>query len=359
MNTPRTSTHWLAAVLTAAGVLASTAAAAQERIYGSGPDEPEISVGAFTALNTERMYVVQPGDTLWDLSGSFFDDEWMWPTLWALNPQVTNPHWIYPGDVLFIRPQEAEAKKTSVTLLDSRYTERPQALALPVRNVAFIGQEEYQESGVIKYSREEKETLGEYDEVYMRLSTARSVRPQEELTIYRIDRDIEHPETGDEVGYLVRFIGIVRVVDTSKPLVKGVIVKSFEEIYRGDLLTEIFQHNRVVQPVQNTIEQDAIILATFDDQTLQGELQYVFIDKGTQHKVRTGNRLVVVERGDPLMENRDEFNYDEDSDVDDLPWETTGELIVVEPYENHSLCVVTHSIHELNAGMKLRMLDRY
>lgn len=354
MNTRRL-VRWIAALL----ILASTGASAQDRVYGSGPDEPEISVGAFTALNTERMYIVQPGDTLWDLSGAFYYDEWMWPTLWALNPQITNPHWIYPGDVLFIQPQEAEAKKTSIQLLDSRYAERPQALALPVRNVGFIGQEDYQESGRVMYSREEKETLGQYDEVYMRLSTARTVRPQEELTIYRIDRDLEHPETGDEVGYLVRFLGVVRVLDTSKPLVKGVIIKSFEEIYRGDLLTEIFQHTRVVQPVLNTIEQDAIILATFDGQDLQGELQYVFIDKGTQHKVRTGNRLVVVERGDPLIENRSEFDYEEDEDVEDLPWETVGEVIVVEPYENHSLGVITHSIHELHPGMKLRMYDRY
>lgn len=334
-------------------------ARAQERVYGSGTDEPTISMGAFTALNTERMYIVQPGDTLWDLSGAFYFDEWMWPMLWALNPQITNPHWIYPGDVLFIQPQDAAATTTTVTLLDSRYNEVPKNLILPVRNVGFIGQEDYQESGFIKYSREEREMLGQYDEVYLKLSTARTVRPQEELTIYRIDRDIEHPETGDEVGYLVRFLGIVRILDTSKPLVKGVIVRSFEEIKRGDLLTEIFQHTRTVQPVQNTIEQDAIILATFEDHTLTGELQYVFVDKGTQHKVRTGNRFVILERGDPYIEGHPDLDYDEDEDVEELPWERIGEVTVVEPYENHSLCVVSGSIHELRPGMRLRMLDRY
>lgn len=359
MNTPRTSHQWPIALLFAATCLVAGSAHAQDRVYGAGEDEPAISMGAFTALNTERVYLVQPGDTLWDLSGAFYYDEWMWPTLWALNPQITNPHWIYPGDMLFIQPQASAAPATSLTLLDSRYNDAPRNLILPVRNMGFIGQEEYQESGVINYSREEREMLGQYDEVYLKLSTARTVRPQEELTIYRIDRDIEHPETGDDVGYLVRFLGIVRVLDTSKPLVKGVIVKSFEEMKRGDLVTEIFQHTRMVQPVQNTIEQDAIILATFEEHTLTGELQYVFVDKGTQHKVRTGNRFVILERGDPFIEEHPDLSYDEDEDVEDLPWERTGELVVVEPYENHSLCIVSRSIHELKAGMKLRMLDRY
>ena len=45
-------------------------------------------------------YSVKPGDTLWDISPPFLSDPWRWQELWAGNPQVDNPHLIYPGDKL-------------------------------------------------------------------------------------------------------------------------------------------------------------------------------------------------------------------------------------------------------------------
>jgi hypothetical protein len=47
-------------------------------------------------------YIVKKGDTLWDLSGTFLENPFRWPEIWERNPQVANPHWIYPGDSLRI-----------------------------------------------------------------------------------------------------------------------------------------------------------------------------------------------------------------------------------------------------------------
>ena len=80
-------------------------------------------------------YTVQPGDTLWDIAALFLRDPWRWEALWAGNPQVGNPHLIYPGDTLSLvwesgQPRLVRAEQGDIKLSPSMRAS-PLDLAIP------------------------------------------------------------------------------------------------------------------------------------------------------------------------------------------------------------------------------------
>lgn len=58
------------------------------------------AAGAQLRADHPDSYTVRRGDTLWGISARFLSKPWLWPEIWQANPQVRNPHLIYPGDVL-------------------------------------------------------------------------------------------------------------------------------------------------------------------------------------------------------------------------------------------------------------------
>ena len=75
-------------------------------------------------------YVVQVGDTLWDIAATFLKDPWFWPEIWYVNPDIENPHLIYPGDVLGLVYIDGQPRITNVRA--STYRLSPQALVTPL-----------------------------------------------------------------------------------------------------------------------------------------------------------------------------------------------------------------------------------
>ena len=136
-------------------------------------------------------------------------------------------------------------------------------------------------------------------------------------------------------------------------MVGAVITQSFEEIERGDLVTAPIEPIGRLIPRKNEFEADGVIAVYFDPVGMVGEQHYVWIDLGEEDGVKRGNRFVVLARGDGMDDDPDE------EELEDFPWETIGEGMIVEPQEGTSLAVLTRSLRELQAGMKIRFIMGY
>ena len=135
-----------------------------------------------------EQYTVVPGDTLWDLSNRFLVQAWFWPEIWYLNPQIEDPHLIYPGDVISIfyvggkpyltvdggpRTTAAGAQRLSPSVRTETIDEDP--YAIPIQAIQqfiirprVVSIEELESAPYIVGSQEERLAYGSGDRVYVR-----------------------------------------------------------------------------------------------------------------------------------------------------------------------------------------------
>jgi hypothetical protein len=70
-------------------------------LFGAAPAPAQVqTTGTVLREGVPEVYVVQRGDTLWDIAAHFLRDPWRWPDIWHVNPEIANPHLIYPGDII-------------------------------------------------------------------------------------------------------------------------------------------------------------------------------------------------------------------------------------------------------------------
>jgi hypothetical protein len=342
------------------------------------------------AVPPPDTYTVRPGDTLWDLSGRFLNNPWYWPKIWSYNPDITNPHWIYPGNVIKFFPsaEEAptrvepvataaapeEAPEPAVRELDdlskgdlkmpAAVDEDAVSVAGPykiayvppktkwARHDTFVTPRELAESGAITAAFEEKIMLSLEDRAYAKFQTRTGVRPGETYVVYKTLRPIRHPITNELWGYQSMVLGAAKVIAVEDKAATLIIQQSYEPIERGALLgpwTEKFYRPVARRPNGRSL--DGRIIATRQDElSILGEHQVVFVDRGAQDGVEEGNVFTVVRSGD--MYGRDPYVPPWDPA---LPKEDVGYLLVIDVKEKASAALVTKSLRELLVGDRVEM----
>lgn len=300
-------------------------------------------------------HTVQKGDTLWDLSARYYRNAWGWPKMWSYNPQITNPHWIYPGDVIRILPPgggpapAAAPQAARSELPTSKIVGRahgPSGLFL--RQSGFVEPGELARAGKIVGSKEEKIMLGALDEAYVDYKREKPFQVGERYTIYKPTREVHHPVSGKLLGHMVEIFGEgeVRAV-TNGRIARVAIVDSLNPIERGFLVGPLKRQFKIVQPVKDKTDLQGVVVATLHPRELIGAENLVFLDRGKDDGVEVGNRFIVTRRGDgyePLLNRK--------GPLDDrrFPRETIGEIVVVDLRDHLATGFVTYSTKEARVG---------
>lgn len=380
MKLMRTWTRWMSPIVLGVGLSTASVALAQD----PGDEEPPVEDAGGEeagALETppgpgggepslSESHVVKGGDTLWDLCAKYLNSPWYWPKIWSYNPQITNPHWIFPGNELRFYPSD-ESLPTAVDVSrDLSAPGAPDETAVPgsldeedlVRTVApvsvnripgdsvfsnykgFVTQEQQDVAGQITNSPNEAQMLADFDRVYVKLKTA--AKKGQTMAIYRTTKPVSHPFSGDTYGYAIEIIGTITIVDTSPQVATGVINAAYRPVERGDYVGPWPETaGRRVQPAANETDVKAYIVETLESaQSEVGEHHVVFLDKGRAEGVKVGNVFSVYGRGDRFTR-----------EVSGLPNEELGRLLVIDVQEHAATAMVIRSLRELSVGDKAEM----
>lgn len=299
------------------------------------------------------------GDTLWDLSRHYFSNPWHWPRVWSYNPDITNPNWIYPGDRIRLLPQGEVVPVTDTARAGVGWSvlSRARPGTIYLRSRGFVDHEVLETSGTIVGSREEVEMLAEEDECYVEFDDDDDVHIGEEYTVFRADESVSGVRgSRRDLGTFVEIFGTVRVVsyDEDSDIARGVITESINPIERGFRVGPIERRFEVIPPVQNEVDLEGYIVATFDPIQVVGEHHVVFVDRGREDGVAEGNRLFVLRRRDMYRETRDEPD-----DRAGYPFEILAELRVVEVRDRTATCLVTRSVTDIRVGDRFEMRRGY
>ncbi|WP_225414187.1 LysM peptidoglycan-binding domain-containing protein [Stigmatella hybrida] len=318
-----------------------------------------------------EVHTVVGGDTLWDLSQQYLGSPWYWPKVWSYNPEIANPHWIYPGNrVRFFpggeevpsrvetgvgpveedEPIQAATEMSGEDLVSvsGKISYQPQGTTLAVTQ-AFVTQKEVDEAGRIENSFSDAEMLSFPDKVYVRFKRKADAKVGDRYLVFRTVQQIDHPVTKKKkVGYLTELNGTLKVLSVGDKFVTAQVQDTWNPIMRTDLVGpygEKLTDRIAVKPNSKALK-GYIVTALVPYLTFTGEHSVMVVDKGSADGVEVGNVFTIVRQEDTVGGTMLRPTEKDKA----LPAEAIGQCLVTEVKERASNCLLTASLREIVPG---------
>jgi hypothetical protein len=315
-----------------------------------------------------ERYTVQAGDTLWDIAARFLHAPWQWPEVWRDNPQIDNPHRIYPGDELTLRDCQGEP---CIRLERGQHVVKlsPEVRTLPHREAieplprevveAFLRKhrivdsaEALNELAYVVAGDDTRLISGAGDVIYVRLTgQARdksAIVRGEPLGIYRQGEPYGSAD-GDVLGLELISVGEAVLVRRDGDIAQLEVRRAEREVRNDDIVLPLGSPllDAPFMPRAPRNEVSGSILAVPGGVRFIGRLQVVAIDLGTQDGLQPGHVLRVDQQGERVNDPRTQ-------EVLQLPAEQAGAVMIFKPYDHISYALVMEASRVLSVGDRVR-----
>jgi hypothetical protein len=312
-----------------------------------------------------EQYVVQQGDTLWDIASQFLEDPWYWPEIWHVNRQIANPHLIYPGDVLTLyyvggKPyiQIGDGPRVgggAMTKLSPRV--RAEALAqaddgLPIQAIQqfitrprVVSKEELDTAPYLIGSQDDRLIYGSGDRVYVRGLEALSAGDR--YSVFRPGEALVDPVTRELLGYEAILVSDATVLKAGDPATVR-LENSEREALKGDrllLLTD--ERDRAFFPRAPQREISGLIISLFDAISQIGQHQVAVLNVGERNGIEKGHVLAVHQAGQVI---HDPYAREGQSKTVLLPSEKAGVVMVFRSFPKVSYALVMDATRPMHVG---------
>ncbi len=275
-----------------------------------------VSLPSLSAAAAEtRTYTIKQGDTLWGISERFVKDPHYWPSLWANNPSITNPHLIYPGKNIrlyngrielipeySVAPEVKPETVVAEVPLPTPITEEPAVAPEPVKTVnlfkassngdSFIKTDE-NELGSLIDSVDARALLTKNDLVFLNMENLDQVEVGDTYSLYGRGPLVSHPLTKKKLGTMMFELGFVQVTAINGRTVVGKIGEVYREIERGAEVFEYVAPTNEIELKKASGVLSGYIISGRQGKMTQAQNDIVYIDLGLNNGLQVGNILYI------------------------------------------------------------------
>ncbi len=305
----------------------------------------------------QYTYTVQKGDTLWDICEMVYGDPSLWPKLWEMNPFITNPHLLKPGDTIRLledipvkqgakHVQKVEAMPPVQTVkkkIDDIWTKGIDvSTVININCIGHLSYEKPQFMGKIVSAQSDRIILSAGDEVFVKMNVPNAA-PGQVLRICRTSDEIKYPDSNKELGYIVSYLGKLKLVQRlEKNLFKAMILETYREVRVGHFVGPFRLLSPCVIPVPSSPEMEARILAVKDRHHVVGQFTVVYLGKGYDEGIRRGNLFLAM--GKRKKVEKENIT---------LPAKVLGYVLVLDSHPHTSTGIVILAKENFSRGVRL------